>query len=656
MFFRRKPWLANYLTDHNLIKRPTSWWKKLLPVAIVVGVILLIVVVPLGVSGYQIYSKLVNLNKLAEVMIADVKAGKLTEVKNNLSAVEGDLIYIKAKAKLAGPILLWPSIGKTAKTADQMLSASIDLLQGYQQILGVFSDLTSSTDETQVITSFNSPEGKKKMLAAIVKNRSTLEEAKFKIKAAKMELAAINTNDLTGILKDKVIYVNNLLYEITDQSYVALPLFKYLPELAGYGIEKNYLILFQNNMELRPTGGFIGSYGLIKVKDGEIISITTDDIYNLDKYSKDILKVPAPWAMTAYNGQKYLFLRDANWSPDWPTDAEQILWLWDIERANAKLPPQKLDGIIAITPDFIANFLDLTGPITVDGVTFHKNNFAIELEQAVEFNYVDKGIPIEQRKAIIGDLTKEIMKRVMASSPTQLLALWGIMKDNIESKQIIAWLNDATLQDYFSNENWSGEVRAADSDYLYVVDANLAALKTDSVMKRSTSYALSVDANGDLTARAEITYQHAGKAVQALISKYRTYTRVYTPEGTWFTKIYTKDKTGVQNYDLQKNVELKSELGKRSAGVFLEVQPGETKTLVLEYKLPASVKTLYQNGLYKLLVQKQPGTTGHNLGIDLKFGQLITAYHADKLPVSFKGKNLLFNLDLNSDQEVTVKF
>lgn len=656
MFFRRKKWLANYSADHHLIKRPTPLWKKLLPFAIAAGVILLIILAPLGLSGYQIYHKLVGLNQRAEVLIADVKGGKITEIKSNLAAVEGDLIYIKAKAKLAGPILLLPQIGKTAKTADQMLSASIDLLQGYQQILGVFADLESSTAENTVITSFNTPEGKKMILASIVKNRSILEEAKFKIKAAKMELASINTNDLTGILKEKVVYANNLLYEITDQSYVALPLFKYLPELAGYGVEKNYLILFQNNMELRPTGGFIGSYGIIKIKDGEILSIVTDDIYNLDKYSKDKLMVPAPAPMTRYNGQKYLFLRDANWSPDWPTSAKKIQWLWDLERANANLPPQKLDGIIAITPDFIANFLDLTGPITVDGVTFHKNNFAIELEKAVEFNYVEKGIPLEQRKAIIGDLTKEIMKRVLSSSPTQLLSLWGIMKNNIESKQIIAWLGDPTLQDYFSNENWSGEVKTTESDYLYVVDANLAALKTDSVMKRSGSYSVSVNAAGDLIGHAEITYEHAGKPVQALISKYRTYTRVYVPDGTWFNKIYTKDKTGEQNYDLVNNVDIEEELGKRYAGVFLEVQPGETKTLVLDYRLPDNVKKLYQNGLYKLLVQKQPGTTGHNLIIDLKFGQLVTAYHADKLPTSFKGKNLLFNLDLNSDQEVTVKF
>jgi hypothetical protein len=537
-----------------------------------------------------------------------------------------------------------------------MLLASIDLLQGYQQIIGIFADLEAFTTEGNIAASFSSPEGKKLILEAIVKNRDKLEVARAKIKAAKMELASINTNDLTGILKDKVVYANNLLYEITDQSYIALPLFKYLPELAGYGQEKTYLILFQNNMELRPTGGFIGSYGLIKVKDGEIVSIATDDIYNLDKYSKDKLLVAPPWPMTTYNGQKYLFLRDANWSPDWPTSAKEIKWFWDIERTNAGLPPQDLDGIIAITPDFIANFLGLTGPITVDGITFHKNNFAIELEKAVEFDYADKGIPLEERKAIIGDLSKEMLKRILNSSPMELLSLWGIMKDNIEGKQIIAWLADPILQDYFSNENWSGEVKEAASDYLYVVDANLAALKTDQVMKRSIKYSMSVDGNGDLIGRTEITYQHAGKAVTALITRYRTFTRVYTPEGTWFTRVYTTDKRGIQEYQLLKDVEIKSELGKRYAGMFLQVEPGESKTLVLEYRLPENVKKLYQNGLYKLLVQKQPGTTGHQLAIDLKFQQLITAYNAAKLPKTFKGKNLIFDMELATDKEIIVKF
>lgn len=656
MFLRRKNWMEKYIADHNLIKRPKKIWPKALIVLAVIFILIIICLLPAAVNGYQIYNKVKSLDVSAGMIMDSAAKQDLNAISSELSSVQNDLLDIKNKAKNLGPILYLPSIGKTARTGDQMLAASINLLEGYHELLSVFTDLSATAQEGQVAINFSSAAGRQAILKSIVENRGALENAKVKIKNAKSQLAAINANDLSGIFKDKVIYANTLLSEVVGQSETALPLLKYLPELAGYGQEKNYLILFQNNMELRPTGGFIGSYGIVTVKDGEIVSMTTDDIYNLDKLSKDKLLVPAPWPMTTYNGQKYLFLRDANWSPDWPTSAKQIDWFWTEERRLAGLPSLKLDGIIAITPDFISNFLELTGPITADGITFDHDNFTLELEKAVEFDYVQKGIPLNQRKSIIGDLSKEIISRLMSSSPKDLLKVWMAVKADIEEKNIITWLADPEIQSYISQENWSGIVKQADGDYLYFVDANLAALKTDSVMKREVDYSLSVDKNGDLIGRAAITYNHTGKAVTALISKYRTFTRIYVPARTWFTRAYLQDSRGITELELMKEATIGDELGKTYLGTFLTVDPGTSKTLVVEYRLPEYIKTAYRNGLYKLSVQKQPGTAGHKLKIDLKFDQSIIAYFANNLPLKLTGKNLLLDADLRIDRDFTVKF
>ena len=435
-----------------------------------------------------------------------------------------------------------------------------------------------------------------------------------------------------------------------------MPLISYLPELAGVDGEKNYLVLFENNMELRPTGGFIGSYGLITIDNGEVKSIVTDDIYNLDKHSKDKLLVAAPWQMTAYNKQKYLFLRDANWSPDWPTSAIAIRNFWEAERANAGLPPVKLDGIIAITPDFIANFLDVTGPITADGITFTKNNFAMDLEKAVEFDYAQKGIPLSERKSIIGDLAGELMKKVMRLGAKDALKLWTVAKEDIEGKQMLVWLADSRLQSFVSAENWSGEIVNADSDYLFVVDANLAALKTDSVMKRDISYSLASNASGELVARAAITYRHTAKPVPALISAYRTYTRIYVPDGSWFEKAYLEDKSGTRYLSLGQDVDISSEFNKKVAGVFFTVDPQSEKTLVVEYKLPPRIKEQLASRGYSLYIQKQPGTAGHGLKTDLKFDKLISAWQSETPPQQPSGRELRWSQTLDTDKQYKVRF
>ncbi len=157
-------------------------------------------------------------------------------------------------------------------------------------------------------------------------------------------------------------------------------------------------------------------------------------------------------------------------------------------------------------------------------------------------------------------------------------------------------------------------------------------------------------------ARAEITYIHAGKPVKYLVTKYRTYTRMYLPEGAEVARAYLQHGNKRQDLAIGTDVNISKELGKTVAGVFFEVDPLNSKVLVLEYRLPERVNELYRQGKYSLLLQKQAGTPGHKLQIDLRFGKNITAYYADFLPERFLGRNLFFRGDLSQDREFRVKF
>ena len=603
MLFKKNKRPEVHLAQYLAPRQKRRWWPKALVALFFILLAASSVLLPLFYGGWKIYGRLSAVNDRVDKVMSAAGNGDFKSISAYLGDTRSDLLAIRADAGKLGPILWWPSIAKTYRTADQMLSATADLLDGYGELISVFTDLQGTTDEGEVIVSFADQSGKKKVLESIVKNRSNLEDAKAKIAKAKSQLHAANTDDLTGAWKDKVIKANNLLGEIIEQSETALPLFKYLPELAGYNHDRTYLVLFENNMELRPTGGFIGSYGLVTLRDGAIKSIVTDDIYNLDKLSKDKLRSPAPWPMEKYNNQKYLFMRDANWSPDWPTAAKELKWFFDIERQYAGLPPQELDGIVAITPDFISNFLQVTGPITVDGITFTSENFALELERQVEFEYEEKGLELHERKQIIGDLTAEIIKRLEKSDPSDLLRVWSVMKKNINQKHIIAWLSNQELQQYFSDQNWAGEVKRPAGDYVFIVDSNFAALKTDQVMQRSLDYFVGPDQDGNLVARAEITYKHSAKPVKYLVTKYRTYTRVYLPEKTQVAKVYLKSGNDVRNFPLGSDAVISEQLGKTEVGVFFEVEPLTSKTLVLEYRLPESVNQAYKKGDYSLLLQ-----------------------------------------------------
>lgn len=656
MFFKKKQNLESFLADHHLIKKPKSKKRLILTIVGVIFAVFLIISLPLLINGYAIYRQAKKLDSHIGLIVSGVSAGNIADANSNLLLVKDDLMAIKSRAKKLGLILYIPGIANTSSALDRMLSASINLTDGYSDLLGVFSTLSPASNEGGLVAMLSTKDGRAAMLSLIKNNQTAIASAQAKIAKAKTDMSEISQSDLSGIFKEKVAQANSILSLVAGQSDAIMPLVNYLPDIAGLYGEKNYLVLFENNMELRPTGGFIGSYGLITVQNGEIKNITTDDIYNLDKLSKDKMFVAAPWPMTAYNKQKYLFLRDANWSPDWPTSARLINTLWETERANAGLAPVKLDGIIAITPDFIANFLDVTGPITADGITFTKKNFAMDLEQAVEFDYAQKGIPLSERKSIIGDLAGELISKIMKLGVKDILKLWNVAKEDIEGKQMIVWLADSKLQEFVAAENWAGEIVSADNDYLYVVDANLAALKTDSVMQRDVSYSIVANESGDLVGRVAIKYKHTAKAVSALISAYRSYTRIYVPDGTWFTKAYLEDSRGLQNLALGTDVNISSEFNKKVAGVFFTVDPLSEKTLVMEYKLPDAVKKQIAGGSYSLYIQKQPGTTGHGLNVDLKFDKLITVWQSDAAPKQASGRNLVWSQALDTDKEYKVKF
>lgn len=655
MLFQKRKKLDIHLAQYIMPKTKKKWWPKILFFFVILITVAGFFLIPLGYRGWKIYNKLLMVNDRIDEVVVAIGKGDFVAMSQHLEDTRTDLLMIKSSISKVGPILWFPQIDKSYRTGDQMLRATIDLLDGYGEIISVFTDLQKSLQEEDLMVSFIDDKGKKQILESIVRNRSNLELAKIKINKAKKEFNSVNTDDLTGIWKEKIVKANDMLGKIIEQSEEALPIFKYLPELVGYNQDRVYLILFQNNMELRPTGGFIGSYGLVTMRDGSIKNIVTDDIYNLDKLSKDKLRISTYWPMEKYMGQKYLFMRDANWSPDWPTSVKQLEWFWDIEREYAGLSPQKLDGVIGITPDFISNFLSLTGPITVDGITFTSENFALELEKQVEFEYEDKGLELHERKQIIGSLTQEIIYRLEKSSAMELLNVWGVMKKNKDQKHILAWFKEEELQKYFSEQNWSGEVKASESDYLMIIDSNLAALKTDQVIERELNYFIGSDQNNNLVARAEIVYRHAGKPVKHLISKYKTYTRVYLPDDTEIDKVYLQQKNKKRELVIGTDVSVSKELGKTVVGVFFDVDPLSSKTLVLEYRLPKGVSELYFQGKYSLLLQKQAGTPGHKLQIDLRFGKNITACYADFLPLKFLGRHLFFQGDLSRDRLFRIK-
>lgn len=422
-----------------------------------------------------------------------------------------------------------------------------------------------------------------------------------------------------------------------------------LPQLLGYPEPKTYLFLMLNNIELRPGGGFIGTYGVLKVADGEIAEFFTDDVYALDGPSEAYMHETPPAPLQKYLRSPGWYLRDANWSPDYVVSALEAERFYHLEGGK-----EELDGVIGMTPTVISKLLALTGPITIDGSTFTSENVTDELEFQVEKAFAANGTPTAQRKDVVGKLGQELLHRLLGTQLSDLAQLAAVAQDAIDEKQLMTSFNDAGLQTFADARGWTGRFRTTSGDQLSVVDANLASLKTDSAVNKTVAYTLRPD-GGSWIARAAITYKNTGHFTWKT-TRYRTYTRFYAPAGS----VFIKGEGMMQDDKLNDPgrhpgvIDVGTELGHAVYGGFISVEPGETRTLAVEYRVSDAVARLIRSGQYDLDVRKQLGTLANGLTLDLDFGKNVARATPPEPSGEWGDTHYRLSTDLRLDRRFTV--
>ncbi|MCX6795014.1 MAG: DUF4012 domain-containing protein [Candidatus Falkowbacteria bacterium] len=430
---------------------------------------------------------------------------------------------------------------------------------------------------------------------------------------ANLDLARLNLDKIhkIGVLWPVYSQISDIKQELTQVSELlgkAAPLIKLLPALAGYPVASRFLIILQNNDELRPTGGFIGVYGIMESRNGEIISIDTDDSYHLDMPASlsDQWKMEAPAPLKKYLKVEKWYLRDSNWSPDWPTAAAKVAEIYHGENAVSGTSTLPFTGVVAITPDFIGDLLRLVGPIVVRSETYDANNFQPLLQYNVEVAYKDQDISSWDRKDIVNELMGEIKSRLFKLSADKWSELIKIADSNIAEKNIQVYFPNSGWQGLAKEMGMSGEVKKPAGDYLMVVDANLGAFKSDAVLNKDIFYTLNQSADG-LNATVRLDYRHEG-GFDWRTTRYRSYTRVYAPLGSHFISL-----KGVNESTADISVTDDPGLNKTVFGFFWTIEPGSAESAILSYNLPDRINVQIKAGAYELLVQRQAGSRINSL-------------------------------------------
>lgn len=406
------------------------------------------------------------------------------------------------------------------------------------------------------------------------------------------------------------------------QGAVTLP--NFLQQAVISSTPKRYVVMFQNSSELRPTGGFMGSLAFIEMKQGKVtlVQIPGGGPYDFQGSLKTVVAPPQPLTLVRGTWQ----LQDANWFFDFPTSAKKVLWFLNESGGPAA------DGVIALTPDVVMNLLKLTGPISMPqyGKTITADNFMREAQLAVEVEY---SRALNRPKQFIADLAQVLFQRTLDLLPDQKFELVSVLQQALSQRSIQMYFSEPELESNVQNYGWGGEVRTVPMDYLAVVRTNIGGGKTDAVTDDVVRHQVEVQPDGGLITHLTLTRTHTGSEADIFEQRANIdYLRFYVPQGsvliqadgfaappaTDFKPVPTEasldqDVLAVEQpapVSQMQGLNITQEFGKTVFAGWLRVDPKDTRTVTLTYRLPftlTSESQIQDLRRYTVYFQRQAG-------------------------------------------------
>ena len=287
-----------------------------------------------------------------------------------------------------------------------------------------------------------------------------------------------------------------------------------LPAMMGAGEsgKKKYLVLFQNNNELRPTGGFLTAYAIIYLEDGKVTTELSDDIYELDK--KFTKRIAIPEKLGKYlTTEKYWHLRDMNIDPDFAQSMATFLEHYQTMKGE----PQDIDGIIALDTQVLTGLIDVLGPVEVPGY----GTFSTELDKKYNApqivialsEIITKPTPYlrTDRKGVLGPMMAAILTKVYSATSEQFPNLFQVALSSLNGKHVQAYFIDPELQKAAEKINAAGRMEApvVNQDFLAIVDANLGGAKSNLFIDYDVKQTILPPEAGRLTKQLSINYRNS---------------------------------------------------------------------------------------------------------------------------------------------------
>lgn len=240
--------------------------------------------------------------------------------------------------------------------------------------------------------------------------------------------------------------------------------------------DRSYIVLLQNSDELRATGGFIGSFFVLESRGGQIQTPIVQDIYVPDGQFQGFVEAPA--GLKDYlSAGKGMRLPDANWWPDFPSSAKEILGFF------ASVEDKKHEGVISINLQVVEKLLAITGDIYLPDYQQYVNqdNFA-QIARADR----DDFFPGSQEKAnFLNHFFKIFKLELNQKIKENPQAFLNLIEEMINNKDLQAYSQDQEIQELIGRRKIDQTMKNdKETLYYFPVESNVGINKANRLVSR----------------------------------------------------------------------------------------------------------------------------------------------------------------------------
>jgi Protein of unknown function (DUF4012) len=634
------------------IKRRIKWGTVLIGSLIFILVISLVIAITITDAATRLNRSWQSLNRVltgianrsgTELTLVDFERlqSGLNELSQQIKTTQNRVNYLGLITSLNSD---WQASVRALDVAQLLAEASNDLLEG---MLPTVNFLVQGESETAITTRISSAA---RVVELLELGRGRFASAQSQLSLAEAELDAINLNNVSSDLILQIEQLRNYQQQLMNINATLLTSSQALTTIMGLDEERTYLVLAQNNDEIRPSGGYISTYGWFTIEGGRITdfdySPTTATSPNPP--NPDFLNtfdIPQWWIQY---GEPIYAAWDGSWYADFPSTAQLSM---DYYNAGGN-PQSPVDGVLAIDITGFELILATLGDVFVEeyAVTVNANNF-----RDVVYDIRAFGEGLTPHKQFVATVYQSIFEKWQVLDSEQTPDLLGAMLEGLQSRHIMVYFADTDVNDTISQLGWTGsQLPANNNDYILVADSNLGN-KSNNSIDRTLTYDVLIQADGSLSSRLSVRYDYFASVAEndpAIDQEYhgeldyRNLMQIFLPLNA---NILDGSNLGVVT---RVPLEAHTLLVTRT-----EIAYDSSERYQIEYEIPALIETIGDYQRYRLLIQKQLGARAQAANVQITLPEnatLISSSPEADASYSLEQPILDYRLELDSDQWIEV--